>query len=108
MAWPARTWVTAELVTATLMNAYLRDPMAQLQLRSLVWGFGDALGDVILTGPKGSMEVPFTGTIVGWTLLAEQSGSMVIDVWKTSFAGAQPTVANTITGSEKPTLSSAL
>lgn len=105
MSWPARTWVTAELVTATLMNAYLRDPMAQLQQRTIVGGFGDALGDVIQPGVKTYLEVPFTCNIVGWTLLADQVGSLVIDVWKDTYAAFPPTVADTIAGSEKPTLS---
>jgi hypothetical protein len=36
-------------------------------------------------------------------MIADQSGSCVIDVWKA--AGTIPTVANTIAGTEKPTLS---
>jgi hypothetical protein len=100
-----RTWVTAELVTATLMNAYLRDPLLQLQQRTIVAGFGDVLGDVIATGVKTYMEVPFTCSIVGWTLVADQVGSLVIDVWNDTYAAFPPTVADTIAGSEKPTLS---
>lgn len=107
MSWPATTWVTGELVTATKMNAYVRDPIAQMQSRAIAFGIGDASGDVIAVGSKGSIEVPFACTIAGWTILAEQVGSIVIDVWKTSYAAAPPTVANTIAGSEKPTLSAA-
>ena len=44
--------------------------------------------------------------ITGWTLLADQSGSIVIDVWKDSYGNFPPTVADTIAGTEKPTLSS--
>lgn len=107
MSWPARTWVTAELVTATIMNAFLRDPLAQLQQRTIVAGFGDVLGDVIATGVKAYLEVPFTCTIVGWTLVADQVGSLVIDVWKDTYAAFPPTVADSIAGTEKPTLSAA-
>ena len=107
MSWPSRTWVTAELVTATLMNAYLRDPLVQLQQRTIVAGFGDVLGDVIQPGVKTYLEMPFTGTIVAWTLLADQVGSLVIDVWKDTYLNFPPTVADTIAGSEKPTLSAA-
>lgn len=64
-------------------------------------------GDVISTGVKGDLEIPFACTINSWTLLADQSGSIVIDVWKNTYANYPPTVADTITGSEKPTLSSA-
>jgi hypothetical protein len=37
-------------------------------------------------------------------MIANQTGNCVIDVWKA--AGTIPTGANTITGTEKPTLSS--
>jgi len=67
----------------------------------------DGGGSAITTGQKGHLEIPFACTITGWTLLADQSGSIVIDVWKDTYANFPPTPADTITGSEKPTLSSA-
>jgi hypothetical protein len=67
----------------------------------------DGGGSAITTGQKGHLELPFACTITGWTLLADQSGSIVIDVWKDTYANFPPTVADTIAGSEKPTLSSA-
>lgn len=66
----------------------------------------DGAGSVITTGLKGYIQVPYSGTITGWTLLADQSGSIVIDVWKDTVANFPPTIADTIAGSEKPTLSS--
>ena len=66
----------------------------------------DGGGRVISTGLKGFLEVPFNCTITGWTLLADQSGSIVIDVWKDSYGNFPPTVADTIAGTEKPTLAS--
>lgn len=60
----------------------------------------------IADGQKGHLDIPFDCTITGWTLLADQSGSIVIDVWKDTYANFPPTVADNITGSEKPTLSS--
>ena len=65
----------------------------------------DGGGSAITTGAKGYFRVPYAATITGWYLVASPSGSLVIDVWKA--AGSIPTVANTIAGSEKPTLSSA-
>jgi hypothetical protein len=65
----------------------------------------DGGGSDILTGNKGYLTIPYAGTITGWQLISNTSGSCVIDVWKTS-AGNIPTVADTITGTEKPTLSS--
>jgi len=66
----------------------------------------DGGGSAITTGQKGHIEIPFACTITGWTLLADQSGSIVLDVWKDTYANFPPTVADTIAGSEKPTLSS--
>jgi hypothetical protein len=56
---------------------------------------------------KGDLQIPFNCTITSWALMADQSGSVVVDIWKTAFAGFPPTVSNTITGSATPTLSSA-
>jgi len=67
----------------------------------------DGSGSVISTGQKGYTTIPVTGTITKIRLLADQSGSVVIDVWKDAFANYPPTVADTITASAKPTLSSA-
>jgi hypothetical protein len=39
--------------------------------------------------------------------LADQSGSIVVDIWKDTYANYPPTVADTITASAKPTISSA-
>lgn len=63
-------------------------------------------GSAITTGIKGDLEVPCNCDVMGWTLLADQSGSIVIDVWKSTFAAYPPVVGGTITGSEKPTLAS--
>jgi Repeat of unknown function (DUF5907) len=64
--------------------------------------------NVITTGVKGYLPVDFPFTITGWTLVADVSGSIVIDVWKDTYANYPPTVADTIAGSEKPTLSSVI
>lgn len=57
-----------------------------------------------LTGIIGYTVIPYNGTITGWSIVSDVVGSCVIDVWKA--AGVVPTVANTIAGTEKPTLSS--
>ena len=64
----------------------------------------DGAGSVITLGNKGYATIPYSGTITGWTMIANQTGNCVIDVWKA--AGTIPTGADTITGTEKPTLSS--
>src|SRR6266478_2257713 len=67
----------------------------------------DGGGLAITTGIKGDLQIPFACTITSWTLLADQSGSIVIDLWKDTYANYPPTIADTITASAKPTLSSA-
>jgi len=65
----------------------------------------DGGGSVITTGLKGYLLVPYDCEIDCWGVIADQSGSIVVDVWKAA-QPTIPTVANTITGTEKPTLSS--
>lgn len=65
-------------------------------------------GAAITTGVKGDAgPLPWACVIEEWTLLADQAGSIVIDVWKDSYANAPPVVGDSITASAKPTLSSA-
>lgn len=59
----------------------------------------------ITTGAKGRKSVSYTGTIVGWRLVADVSTTTVLDIWKSNLA--IPTVANTITGTAKPSLTAA-
>lgn len=64
----------------------------------------DGRGSVITTGLKGFVRVPFKGTITGWSILPVQSGSLVVDIWKDTYANHPPAVADTITSGAKPTL----
>lgn len=65
----------------------------------------DGGGIVPATGTKGYLTVPCGSTVIAWYIFADQSGSAVVDVNKSTFAGFPPSVS--ITGTEKPTLSSA-
>ena len=65
----------------------------------------DGGGSAITTGVKGHVEVPFAIEIEGWTILGDQSGSIVVDVNRSTYAGF-PTLTS-IAGTELPTLSSA-
>ena len=62
---------------------------------------------VITPGVKGFLEVPFDCNIDQATVLANQSGDLVVDVWKDTFANFPPTDADSITGGSEPTISSA-
>lgn len=72
----------------------------------------DGGGSTITTGIKGYLQVPFDGTITANTVLADQSGSIVIDVWKCTYAqfdagGTHPVSGDKITASAPPTISTA-
>lgn len=71
----------------------------------------DGQGAVIGTGLKAWIEVPFNCTITESTLLADQVGSVVVDVWRTTYAnylpGTHPVAADKLTASAPPTISSA-
>jgi len=60
----------------------------------------------ITTGNKLGFRVPFDCTITGVSLGLDQTGSIVVDIWKAPHADYPPTVADTITASSKPTISS--
>ncbi|GAI94589.1 unnamed protein product [marine sediment metagenome] len=61
----------------------------------------DGGGSAITTGQKGHLEIPFACTITGWTILADQSGSIVVDVWKDTYAAFPPAVGDSIAGKVK-------
>jgi len=67
----------------------------------------DGAGSAIATGIKGDIEVPFAGTITAARLFADQSGSIVVNIWKDTYANFPPTVGDKITASAPPTISTA-
>lgn len=64
----------------------------------------DGGGATITTGAKGFYVAPFAMTITGWTMVADQSGSITIDVWKDTYANHPPVDADSIV---TPAISSA-
>lgn len=65
----------------------------------------DGGGSAITTGSKGHVEIPFACTLTAVRLMADQSGSIVVDIKKAAYSGLPTTTS--ITASAKPTLSSA-
>jgi hypothetical protein len=55
--------------------------------------------DVITTGSKGFQEVPFNFALSSWRVVGDVSGCMVVDIWKSTYAGFPPVITNTISGS---------
>jgi hypothetical protein len=68
----------------------------------------DGGGSAITTGVKMDVVMDFAGQFTAAILTADQSGSIVVNVWKDSYANFPPTVADKITSSAPPTLSSAI
>jgi len=94
---------------------YYRDSVPNVYLIGVINGIREGVigftidggGAVIAAGLKGFVEVPAAGNIVGWTIVADQAGSIVVDVWLDTYANFPPTILDTIAGAEKPTLAAA-
>jgi len=82
------------------------ETVASVGSTNIAFVIGDR-STTITTGIKGDIQIPFACTITGVTLLADQSGSIVIDLWKDTYANYPATVADTIVASAKPTITTA-
>jgi hypothetical protein len=67
----------------------------------------DGGGSAITTGVKFDDVVPYNCKVTSWDIYSDQTGSIVVDIWQDTYANFPPTNADSITTSEKPTLSSA-
>lgn len=95
-----------------LLWAKEHDPLSGLHRPSYLpatFGYSFEGGGVALTaGRQAQVEIPFDATIVAARMFADQAGSAVVDLWKKSYANYRPTAADSITGSAKPTITSAV
>ena len=66
----------------------------------------DGGGSAITTGVKADIEVPFNCTILQATALADQTGSIQVDIWKDTYANFPPDDADSITGTSPVSISS--
>ena len=79
---------------------------SKYQLGAAWSGSGMAL--VAATADRVARTVPATGTIKKCTVLgAGGPGSVVVDIWRNTYAAYPPTVADTIVASSKPTITAA-
>ncbi len=71
----------------------------------------DGAGFALTTGIKAYLTVQHACTITGVTMLADQSGSIVVDIYKSTYAAFDPptvpAVAHKITSATPPTISAA-
>lgn len=98
--------VNADNVTIT-GDGTPNDPLvaSPQKIKSSIQFVIDGGGSAIAPGTFGQISIPFACTILGWVLTADQSGSAVVDVLRSTFA-AFPTTAS-IAGTDKPTLTAA-
>lgn len=100
---PANSVSTGSIQDDAVTNAKLADEAKTVALEFIIDGGTTA----ITTGVKGYFEVPFACEITAARLMADQTGSIVIDVWVDTYANAPPDNTDSITASAPPTLSSA-
>src|SRR6185369_13083053 len=67
----------------------------------------DGGGSVISTGTKADLFFDWACTILGYTMLGDQTGSIVVDIYKCTYSqydagSTHPVAGDTITGSSKP------
>lgn len=68
----------------------------------------DGGGSEIADGIAGHLEIPFACTLTAWTLLADQSGSIIIDVWGGGYGDFPLDNTDAMPGSGKePTITTA-
>lgn len=80
---------------------------SRLSERALYEFVIDGGGSAITTGIKGDLYVPDAFTITGVVMLADQSGSIVVDIWNDTYANYPPTDADSLPGAgTPPTISS--
>jgi len=64
----------------------------------------DGGGSPIAALTKADIRIPYAGTITAVSMLADQVGSAVVDIWKDTYPAFPPTVADSITAAAKPTI----
>lgn len=97
--------IEAEAIdSGTLASARLSDNQRTTAIEFVIDGGGSA----ITTGVKGDIEVPFACTIQQVTMLADQSTTTTVDIWKDTYANFPPTDADSITAAAVPGTSAAL
>lgn len=96
---------SGDLVDAVLSVAALAQIRTDFAPAGTAGCVVDGAGSPPATGSKGFIQVPYAGTITGWTMIADQSGSAQFTIKKSTFS-AFPTNSS-IVASAQPALSSA-
>jgi hypothetical protein len=109
---------TAGKVSGAALTGLSSVPSGAGSLPNVNMGIGEIIfkidggGFAISTGIKGDLRVPYAITITGAYLLADQTGSIVVDIWKCSYAqfdgSTHPVDGDSITSATPPTITSAV
>lgn len=95
----------AAVLTAGALEQLILDRVSNVQTDIVfIFAADDAAS---LVGQQLDVQIDFECQIESWTLLANASGSAVVDVWKDTYANYPPTDADSITDVTPPTISSA-
>jgi hypothetical protein len=94
------------------LDANAKVPVTHIADNLRVATVGLTVGDgvnVITTGFKGAIPVPFAGTITGWTVISNDAnppttGSIEVDILKSTYAG-YPTMSSIVGTGTKPNIS---
>jgi len=97
---------TSELITAAIWNQDIKANEEALALTGFTVVIGGS-GAAITTGTKDTFEVPHAMTLSSVTATADVSGSIVVDLWKDTYANYPPTDADSICSASPITISTA-
>lgn len=90
-----KTWSTGAILPASDLNTYVRDAVALLR-EAAIEAVLDGGGAPLTDGTVVYIEVPWDCTIVSFTVLADQSGSITVEVHSDTYANFPPTTADDI------------
>lgn len=86
-----------------------KHPLTKTTQRGATWVKGGTLEVVASEAPLVQVYIPSACVITGVEILTNGgTGSCVVDIWKSPYSAFPPTVANSITGINKPTISGAI
>jgi hypothetical protein len=95
--YPATATITASFgVSATTISIGSVD-IASGVSKGMIGLTVDGGGSVLTTGSKGFVYVPYNCSISSWVVVADQAGSVVVDVKRSSYSGF-PTTASIVGG----------
>ena len=100
------TRTTGDIITASIWNQDIKANEEALALTGFTTAI-DGGGAAITTGTKHTIEVPFAMTLSSVTATADVSGSIVVDLWKDTYANYPPTNADSICSSSPITIATA-